>query len=202
VRCSAPALQSRGYGAAPLRLIDRGSWADNAAWDKMMVAAQGGDGASYRRLLSEVAVWLRRYYARRLPPAMIDDVIQDTLIAIHEKRHTYTPSRPFGAWLAAIARYKWIDALRSMKTKSTEALDDNIPVADHEAAVTSAWSLDRLLAMLKPAQSQVIRLVKLQGFSIEEASKASGQSATLVKVNIHRGLKRLTSLLGSESDAD
>jgi DNA-directed RNA polymerase specialized sigma24 family protein len=54
---------------------------------------------------------------------MIDDVVQDALIALHEKRHTYDPSRPFGAWLAAIARYKWIDALRTMKAKPTEALD-------------------------------------------------------------------------------
>ncbi len=64
-------------------------------------------------------------------------------------------------------------------------------VPDHEEAITSAWSLEQLLTTLKPAQSQVIRLVKLQGLSIEEASKASGQSATLVK-----------SLLHSESDAD
>src|SRR5258708_237329 len=77
-----------------------------------------------------------------------------------------------------------------------------IPVAGHEDAVTSAWSVDRLLATPKPAQSQAIRLVKLQGLSIEEASKATGQSAALVKVNIPRGLNRLTSLLRSESDAD
>jgi RNA polymerase sigma factor (sigma-70 family) len=202
LRRAAVALQPRGDSAVVQRLKAPGSSADNRAWDAMMAAAQGGDASSYHRLLSEVAAWLRRYYARRLPPAMIDDAIQDTLIAIHEKRHTYDPSRPFGAWLAAIARYKWIDALRSLKTKPTEALDDDIPVADHEVAVTSAWSLERLLATLKPGQSQVIRLVKLQGLSIEEASKATGQSAPLVKVNIHRGLKRLTSLLRSEFDAD
>ena len=202
MRRAAVALQPRGYSAVVQRLRAPGSSADNRAWDGMMAAAQGGDASSYHRLLSEVAAWLRRYYARRLPPAMIDDAIQDTLIAIHEKRHTYDPTRPFGAWLAAIARYKWIDALRSLKTKPTEALDDDIPVPDHEEAITSAWSLERLLATLKPGQSQVIRLVKLQGFSIEEASKATGQSAPLVKVNIHRGLRRLTSLLRSESDAD
>jgi RNA polymerase sigma factor (sigma-70 family) len=195
------ALESRTCNSVVQRLNSRGSGADNHAWDAMMVAAQEGDASSYRRLLSEVATWLRRYYARRLPAAMIDDVIQDALIAIHEKRHTYDPARPFGAWLAAIARYKWIDALRSLKIKRTEALDEDISVPDHEEAITSAWSLERLLATLKPAQSRVIRLVKLQGLSIEEASKATGQSAALVKVNIHRGLRRLTSLLRSKPDA-
>ncbi len=169
------------------------------AWDVLMAAAQRGDASAYHRLLSEVTVWLRRYYGRRVPPAMVDDTIQDALIAVHKKRHTYDPSRPFGAWLAAIARYKWIDAVRSLEAKPTEALNDDIPVPDHEEAITSAWSLEQLLTTLKPAQSQVIRLVKLQGLSIEEASKATGQSSALVKVNIHRGLKRLTSLLRSES---
>src|SRR5260370_30892707 len=114
------------------RLSARDAGAEDRARDAMMVAAQGGDAASYHRLLSEVAAWLRRYYARRLPPAMIDDAIQETLIAIHEKRHTYDPARPFGALLAAIARYKWIDALRALQTKPTEALDHDIPLADHE----------------------------------------------------------------------
>jgi RNA polymerase sigma factor (sigma-70 family) len=171
-------------------------------WGDLMAAAQRGNGRAYIRLLTEVDGWLRRYYARRVPPAMIDDTIQDALIAVHKKRHTYDPSRPFGAWLAAIARYKWIDAVRSLEAKPTEALSDDIPVPDHEEAITSARSLEQLLTTLKPAQSQAIRLVKLQGLSIDEASKATGQSAALVKVNIHRGLKRLTSLLLSESDAD
>jgi RNA polymerase sigma factor (sigma-70 family) len=195
------ALQPQRNNGMAQQRSTRGSDANNRAWNAMMLAAQRGDSPTYHRLLSEVAAWLRRYYARRLPPAMIDDAIQDTLIAIHEKRHTYDPARPFGAWLAAIARYKWIDALRSLKAKPTEALDEDIPVPDNADAITSAWSLERLLATLKPAQSRVIRLVKLQGLSIEEASEATGQSTTLVKVNIHRGVSRLTSLLRSAADA-
>jgi RNA polymerase sigma factor (sigma-70 family) len=200
VRSAAATLQQQRYQAVVEQLTPRTCVEDNRAWDGLMVAAQAGDASAYRSLLASVVPWLRRYYARRLPPAMIDDAIQDTLIAVHEKRHTYDPGRPFVAWLAAIARYKWIDALRSLKAKPTEALDDDIPVPGDEEAVTSASSLERLLETLKPAQSRVIRLVKLQGFSIEEASEATGQSASLVKVNIHRGLKRLASLLRDGSD--
>jgi RNA polymerase sigma-70 factor (ECF subfamily) len=168
----------------------------------MMAAAQNGNSAVYRRLLSEVAAWLAIYYSRRLPPAMIEDVIQEVLLALHEKRHAYDPARPFEAWLAAIARYKWIDALRNMKAAATEVLDEDLPVEDHEATVVSANSLDRLLAALNPAQSEAIRLVKLEGHSVEEASQATGQSASLVRVNIHRGLRKLMSFLRSEQDAD
>lgn len=199
---AAVALQASGFMTAARSPTARGDGRDNREWDALMAAAQAGDAAAYRRLLSEAAVWLRSYYARRLPPAMIDDAIQDTLIAVHEKRHTYDPSRPFGAWLAAIARYKWIDVLRSLENIPKDILYDNIATPGHEEAVMSARSLERLLSTLKPAQSEAIRLVKLQGLSIEEASKATGQSTTLVKINIHRGLKRLTSLLRSQTDTD
>lgn len=170
-------------------------------WGALMAEAQAGNAAVYHRLLVEIRDWLRRYYAGRLPPAMLDDVVQDALLAIHEKRHTYDPSRPFGPWVAAIARYKWIDRLRAMKSAPTETLSEDVAVADHEEAVTSANSLERLLTELRPAQSSVIRLVKLQGFSIAEAAASTGQSIPLVKVNIHRGLGRLAAMVRGQEDA-
>jgi RNA polymerase sigma-70 factor (ECF subfamily) len=171
-------------------------------WDRLMAAAQAGDANAYRTLLAELALWLRRYYARRLPPAMTEDAVQDVLLAVHEKRRTYDPSRPFGPWLAAIARYKWIDRLRSLKAEATEPLDENIGVSDHEDTVIAGSSLQQLLAALKPPQAEAIRLVKLEGYSVEEASSATGQSVSLIKVNIHRGLKRLANIIGTAGDAD
>jgi RNA polymerase sigma-70 factor (ECF subfamily) len=168
-------------------------------WGGLMLAAQAGNGGAYRRLLEELGIWLRRYYARRLPPSMVEDAAQDTLLAIHLKRHTYDASRPFGAWLGAIARYKWIDRLRALKRTATTELTEDIGVADHETAVVSATVLDALLRQLKPAQSQVIRLVKIQGFSVEEAAVRTGQSVSLVKVNIHRGLARLANVVERQS---
>jgi RNA polymerase sigma factor (sigma-70 family) len=169
-------------------------------WRALMVAAQTGDGDAYRRLLTEVTVWLHRYYLKRLPSAMVDDAVQEVLLAMHEKRHTYDPSFAFGPWLAAIARYKWIDRLRAMKSAPTEALSDELAVLDHGNAVQDARSLEMLLATLKPAQAEVIRLVKLQGLSLEEAAARTGQTVSLVKVNIHRGLGRLTALVQDQAD--
>jgi len=169
-------------------------------WDALMVAAQAGDAVAYRRLLTEISVWLKRYYSRRLPSSMVDDVSQEVLLALHAKRHTYDPERPFMTWLAAIARYKWIDSIRSLQSNATVPLDDELAVPSDESTVTSAWSLERLLGTLKPAQAEVIRLVKLEGCSVEEASRATGQSISLVKVNIHRGLRRLIAFLGEIRD--
>src|ERR1700679_3711876 len=170
-------------------------------WDRMMAAAQVGDVNAYRTLLAELALWLRRYYARRLPPAMTEDAVQDVLLAIHEKRHTYDPARPFGPWLAAIARYKWIDRLRALKAEASEPLDENISVPDHEDSVIAGSTFRQLLAELKPPQAEAIRLVKLEGYSVEETARATGQSVSLIKVNIHRGLKRLANIIKATGDA-
>ena len=168
-------------------------------WDDLMAAALLGDGGAYRRLLTEVDPWLRRYFARRLPAAVVDDAVQDTLLAVHTRRHTYDPGRPFKAWLSGIARYKWIDRLRALAREPAVSLDDELvdapAVGDHGAAVTSAILLRKLLGRLKSAQIDAITLVKLQGFSIEEASQRTGQSASLIKVNIHRGLAKLSAVV-------
>jgi RNA polymerase sigma factor (sigma-70 family) len=171
-------------------------------WGRLMAAAQAGDGDAYKILLTVLAQWSRQYYLRRLPPGMAEDAVQDFLLAIHEKRRTYDPSRPIGPWLAAIARYKWIDRIRSLKSEATEPLDENISVPDHGDAVVSTSTFHALLAGLKPAQAEAIRLVKIEGYSVEEASQATGQSVSLVKVNIHRGVKRLAVVIGKASDAD
>jgi len=163
-----------------------------------MVAAQNGDNRAYEQLLRELDTWLRRYYARRLPHPAAEDARQDTLLAIHAKRHTYVPSRSFSAWAMAIARYKWIDRLREASRFAALSLDDDIPTEDHGAATISAAALDELLGRLKPAQASAIRLVKLNGLSIARASGATGQSAALIKINIHRGLKKLAALVSDD----
>lgn len=175
---------------------------DLHGWGALMAAGQRGEAAPYRRLLAELRPWLMRYFARRLPPSSVEDAVQETLIAIHSKRHTFEPGRPFGPWLAGIARYKWIDRLRMMGRHAADELPDTLSTPDHEAAVTSATALEGLMATLKPAQAEVIRLVKLDGLSIEEAAIRTGQSASLVKVNIHRGLGRLAKIVESAPDAD
>jgi RNA polymerase sigma factor (sigma-70 family) len=166
-------------------------------WRCLMVAAQGGHSQAYEQLLRELDVWLRRYYASRLPRAAAEDAKQDALLAIHASRHTYVPSRPFGPWVAAIARYKWIDHVRDAARHAAQLLDDKIPVGDLEQTAMSSIAVDDLLGHLKPAQARVIRLVKLRGVSIKGASRATGQSAALVKVNVHRGLKKLAALVAS-----
>lgn len=173
-----------------------------ADWGPLMAAAQAGDQAAYRRLLGELRQWLQRYFRRRLFESAVDDAVQETLIAIHTKRHTYDSTRPFGPWLSAIARYKWVDRLRLLSRQAEDALPESDTLAlatgDKGHEVIADIVLTRLLARLKPAQAEVIRLVKIDGHSIEEAAAKTGQSPSLVKVNIHRGLAKLSAIVEDE----
>lgn len=165
-----------------------------------MSAAQLGDDGAYERLMREVSAWLSRYFHKRLPPSAAEDATQEALLAIHVHKQQYDTSDPMRPWLKTIARFKWIDQLRG-HLRSPESLDDmEVPVEDHGSTTRASILLDMLLAEAKPAQAQVIRLVKLRGASVEEASRISGQSPSLVKVNIHRGLKRISQALDSSED--
>jgi RNA polymerase sigma factor (sigma-70 family) len=172
----------------------------SAKWDSLMFAAQRGESESYERLIFELDIWLRRYYACRLPQPAADDARQDTLLAVHARRHSYIPLRPFGAWVAAIARNKWVDRVREAARFSALSPQDEVSIADHSDAIISAIVIDDLLGRLKPAQARAIRLVKLEGASIESASNTTGQSAALIKVNIHRGLKELAAFVAYDAE--
>ena len=169
-------------------------------WNGLMTAAQRGDDAAYELLMREVSAWLSRYFHKRLPPAAAEDATQETLLAIHVHKQSYDTSDPMRPWLKTIARFKWIDQLRG-HLRAPESLEEmEVPVEDHGARTRAAILLDLLLGEANPAQAQVIRLVKLRGASVEEASRISGQSPSLVKVNIHRGLKRIGRALDSPED--
>ncbi|WP_225205546.1 sigma factor-like helix-turn-helix DNA-binding protein [Novosphingobium huizhouense] len=164
-------------------------------WEGAMRAAQAGDADAYRALLAASAAWLRRFFARRLAPDAVEDAVQECLIALHARRATFTPGRPYLPWLTAIARYKWVDALRLAGRQAADELVE-APIDGHESPVLAAISVATLLGQLRTAQAEVIRLVKLEGMSIREASAATGQSESLVKVNIHRGLIAMRAALG------
>lgn len=166
-----------------------------------MIASQGGDDAAYRMLLQEVRIWLVAYFSRRLSTAVADDAAQETLLALHQCRKSYKDSGPFLPWLSTIARFKWIDQLRLRRREVALLEDDEIVIEDHGGRILSEILIGIALAELKAPQAEAIRLVKLTGASVEEAARLTGQSASLVKVNVHRGLRRMAERLASEENA-
>lgn len=181
-----------GTSKRPARNRGDGAPSLDDRWNILMRAAQGGDDGAYERLMGEVSRWLSRYFRRRLPPTAAEDATQEALLAIHVHKLNYHPDAPMTPWLKTIARFKWIDQIRGHSRNPDSLGDTEVPVSDHGPAVRAAILLEHLLAEVKPAQAQVIKLVKLHGASVEEAARVSGQSPSLVKVNVHRGLKRIS----------
>lgn len=172
--------------------------ADDKTLARLMSLAQQGDKAAYRSLLGECEIWLKRYYARKIAPHMLEDLVQETLISLHRKRASYDPKRAFLPWLAAIARYRWIDHLRKVyRTKEVE-LNEELAADPSDPAVAAKIGLERLMELIPEKQALAIKLVKIQGLTIAEASEQTGQSESLVKVNIHRGMKRMAAVIEEE----
>ncbi len=167
----------------------------------LMTLAQAGDKTAYRSLLDIARTQLAAYFRPRLgqDPASVEDLVQDTLIAIHTKRATYDARHPFMPWLYAIARYKLIDHYRRSRIRRTEPEDVAGEIADDTDDTRAAMArldLETLLSRLPPAQAEAIRRTKLIGQSVSETAGDMKISESLVKVNVHRGLKAAASLAG------
>lgn len=163
---------------------------------RLMRLSQNGDKQAYAVLLEQCSGWLARYFRQKIGPDAIDDLVQETLISLHRKRASYDPSRPFLPWLAAIARYRWLDRLRqSYRHRAETSEHHDAATESHEDVVGARISIDRLLDLLPPSQSDVIRIVRIDGHSIADACRQTGQSEASVKVNIHRGLRKLAALI-------
>lgn len=161
----------------------------------MMLRGLDGDAAAWRVLLSDLGAHLRPYFMRRLfdggPDA--EDLVQETLIAIHAKRATWDRSQPFTAWAFAIARHKLIDHLRRQGRRPSHSLDEAADLfAEHtvEDGATRA-DLSRILALLPVRQRRLIEDVRLKGLTVAEAAERHGYSLTAAKVSIHRSMKSL-----------
>ncbi len=174
--------------------------------ESLLVRGLDGDDRAYKAFLSSLTSYLRAFLRRQLSwaPGEVEDVLQECLLAIHNKRYSFDRKQPLDAWVNSIARYKLIDFLRR-----SDGLDTNIGadagVQGDGIEAFESVSLDtvdakvdirRLLDLLPPAQRLPIIHTKLDGLSVTEAAQATGMSESAIKVGVHRGLKALAAMLG------
>ena len=164
-----------------------------------------GEPAAYQAFLQKLSAHLRAFFRRRLFgwPDDVEDLVQECLLAMHNKRHTYQSDQPLTAWVHAIARYKLIDLLRSKSVREAlhVPLDDDLSVFAESStdASDARRDLAGLLESLPDRQRLPIEHVKLKGLSVTEAATLLGMSESAVKVGIHRGLKALGKRAGNPS---
>jgi RNA polymerase sigma-70 factor (ECF subfamily) len=168
---------------------------------RLLADGLAGDASGYRRFLGELAGYLRGYVRKRLGRSADDaeDIVQETLLAVHVQRHTYDPARPFGPWMHAIARYKLVDAWRRREARLAEVPmpedGENLFGASDDAEGTAKRDILKLLERLPERQRLPIVHTKLEGLSVAETARLTGMSESAVKVGVHRGLKVLACLV-------
>ena len=163
-----------------------------------------GDATAYHAFLKDLSAHLRAFLRRRLSglPDEVEDLVQESVLAVHNQRHTDDADQPLTAWVHAIAKYKLVDLLRRRAGRDllSDPLDGHLDVlaaVDTEAA-EARRDLAKLLERLPERQRLPIVYRKLQGLSVVEAARVTGMSESAVKVGVHRGLKALAAMMKDE----
>lgn len=171
----------------------------------LLVRGLAGDTSAYRAFLQELSAHLRAFLRRRLVrlPDEVEDLVQESMLAVHNQRHTYDADQPLTAWVHAIAKYKLVDFLRRRASRDllTDPLDDTLDVlsASDTEASDARRDLGKLLEQLPDRQRLPIVHMKLEGLSVAETARVTGMSESAVKVGVHRGLKALAAMIRGDT---
>jgi len=164
----------------------------------LMRSARGGDEEAYRRLLGHLAVWLRGVARRGLVRAGLgveesEDIVQDTLLAMHLKRDTWDDGQPLEPWLRAIAHHKLVDHLRRRGFREHLDIDEHADTLAAPQAAEESASVDarQLLQGLPGRQRTIVEAISIEGHSARDVGQRLGMSEGAVRVTLHRALKKL-----------
>jgi RNA polymerase sigma-70 factor (ECF subfamily) len=162
-----------------------------------MRAATRGDAGSYHRLLRDLVPHLRgvarRSLARHgLSPEDLEDVVQETLLALHLKRNTWNENQPLLPWIRAIARNKMIDNLRRRSRQAHVPLDDFSEwLAGDPGPEPNSIDAQRLVARLEGRERDIVVAISIKGETAREVGRRLGMTEGAVRVALHRALRSL-----------
>jgi RNA polymerase sigma-70 factor (ECF subfamily) len=174
---------------------------DEAELSRLMRAAIAGDERAYADFLHRIAALVRGFAGRKIVRGGVDpeDVVQETLLAIHVKRHTWRQDAPVLPWIYAIARFKLIDAFRRRGRRIEIEIDEIAETfAEPETETVSERDINRALDGLPPAQRSAVSAISVDGRSIGETAAKLGVSETAVRVSLHRGLAAIAKRFGRQ----
>jgi len=168
-------------------------------WGQLLAAANAGDARAYAQFLLAAAPILRGLVRARggsLGEAGCEDVVQEVMLAVHLKRHTWDQSAPVRPWLYAIARYKVVDAFRARGRRIDLPIEDFVEVlpAVPDRDPTEAADMAKMIGMLDGRSEVIVRKIGLEGATMAETGLALQMSEGAVRVALHRALKTLAVL--------
>lgn len=174
-------------------------------WSALMRAAIAGDETAYGQLLRELATVVRTATRANLSrtdkgSSDVEDIVQETLLAIHLKRHTWIATEPLRPWVMAIARNKLIDALRRRGGRVDVPIDlfaETLPASAPQPAF-DRQEMDKMLSILPERQRQIVQMITVEGHAIGDVSAALDMKEGTVRVSLHRALKSMAAYYRSK----
>ncbi len=164
-------------------------------WAPAMRAALAGDEAAYRRLLEEIGrsvrAMARGAFARaRVGDADVEDVVQETLLAIHLKRGTWDGGPRVAPWVNAIARHKIIDAMRRRGVRRAEPIEDfeAVLAAPENPDPHARSDIERVMLKRAPRQRDIVTAISLEGQSSAATAARRSMREVAVRVALPRAL--------------
>jgi RNA polymerase sigma-70 factor (ECF subfamily) len=174
-------------------------------WTDLMRSGNAGDTAAYHRLLKAVTPVLRAAARCGLvragqPADQSEDIVQDILLAVHLKRHTWDPNAPFAPWLFAIARNKLVDALRRRGRRIFVSIEDFSETLASEPIAETVQASEVVVRLqgLPKRQRDVVQSIAVDYASIKATAAKLSMTEGAVRVALHRGLTGLAAKLRKE----
>lgn len=165
--------------------------------------AAGDDGA-FGDLYDAIGPRLYGYLLRKTRDAGVaEDVLQQTMLRIHEHRGSFEQGAHVVPWAIAIASRLSVDAHRRRRREALAATENEpdaaSPDPDAEAYAVAAETAKRIRTVLDglPENQRVaFELIKQEGLPVAQAAAVLGISVSAVKLRAFRAYEALRAVLG------
>ncbi len=129
-----------------------------------------------------------------VPPSDREDLLQDCWIRIHNACHSYRENEPALPWVYAVARHTQLDAFRKRRRRQAREFAMAM-IPDRATEASPASDVLTLLDQLPENQREIVMLMKVDGFTVQEVAARLLTSQGAVKQKAHRAYAKLRSLI-------
>lgn len=168
----------------------------------LLIQSMNGNRASYESFLSLSSVLIERYLkqlgGRYAQKETLEDLLQEVLLTLHQKKHTYREDRALLPWLYAIVRHRYIDYYRSRKRTPAQTSLEEMGDIIEGTEQSPGFDMEEIMSLLTARQKEMLYLVKVEGQSYKEAASTLSMSVSAVKVSVHRLVKSLQGKVNHE----
>jgi RNA polymerase sigma-70 factor (ECF subfamily) len=165
---------------------------------ELLQAVARGDRAALEALYRRHAPWLTVRLSRRCAdPGLVEEVVQDTFVAVWRGAGRYRGAGEVPAWIWGIGIRRLIDRLRR-KPAAVARFDDGATVASAEDQVllgVEHGDLGPALQRLSPELRAVVQATVLDGLTTREAATLLGIPQGTVKTRAARARRELRGAL-------